>query len=50
MGQAHAALLQTMEPMHSDMLRGITAEDFQTAFVCRIIQHHLGALEMAQIA
>ena len=30
---SRAALLQTMEPMHSDMMRGMTAEDFQTAFV-----------------
>ena len=46
----HAALLQTMEPMHSDMMRGMTAEDFQTAFVCSMIPHHQGAVEMAQVA
>ncbi|GHA22366.1 hypothetical protein GCM10007989_17200 [Devosia pacifica] len=49
-GEAHAALLQTMEPMHSDMMRGMTAEDFQTAFVCSMIPHHQGAVEMAQVA
>lgn len=49
-GEAHAALLQTMEPMHSDMMRGMTAKDFQTAFVCSMIPHHQGAVEMAQIA
>ena len=49
-GEAHAALVQTMEPMHSDMMRGMTAEDFQTAFVCSMIPHHQGAVEMAQVA
>ncbi len=48
--EAHAALLQTMEPMHSDMMRGMTAADFQTAFICSMIPHHQGAVEMAQVA
>lgn len=48
--EGHAALLQTMEPMHSDMMRGMTAADFQTAFVCSMIPHHQGAVEMAQVA
>ena len=45
-----AALIQTMEPMHTDMIRGMTAADFQTAFVCSMISHHQGAVEMAQVA
>lgn len=45
-----AALIQTMEPMHTDMMRGMTAADFQTAFVCSMIPHHQGAVEMAQVA
>lgn len=45
-----AALIQTMEPMHTDMLRGMTAADFQTAFVCSMIPHHQGAVAMAQVA
>ena len=45
-----AALIQTMEPMHTDMLRGMTATDFQTAFVCSMIPHHQGAVAMAQVA
>lgn len=48
--EARAALIQTMEPMHSNMMRGMTAEDFQTAFVCSMIPHHQGAVEMAQVA
>ncbi len=46
----HAALIQTMEPMHSDMMRGMTAAEFQTAFVCSMIPHHQGAVEMAMVA
>lgn len=46
----HAALLQTMEPMHTEMMKGMTAVDFQTAFVCSMIPHHQGAVEMAQVA
>lgn len=48
--EGHAALLQTMEPMHSDMMRGMTAAEFRTAFVCSMIPHHQGAVEMAQVA
>lgn len=48
--EAHAALFQTMEPMHSDMMRGMTAEDFEVAFVCGMIPHHQGAVEMAEVA
>ena len=48
--EAHAALLQTMEPMHSHMMRGMTAAEFQAAFVCSMIPHHQGAVEMAQVA
>lgn len=48
--EARAALIQTMEPMHSDMMRGMTAAEFETAFVCSMIPHHQGAVEMAQVA
>lgn len=48
--EGHVALLQTMAPMHSGMMRGMTAENFQTAFVCGMIPHHQGAVEMAQAA
>jgi uncharacterized protein (DUF305 family) len=46
----HAALIQTMEPMHSDMMAGMTAEAFDAAFVCSMIPHHQGAIEMARVA
>jgi len=45
-----ADLIQTMEPMHTDMMRGMGAADFETAFVCSMIPHHQGAVEMAQVA
>ena len=48
--EAHAALFQTMEPMHSDMMRGMAAEDFEVAFVCGMIPHHQGAVAMAEVA
>jgi len=32
------------------MMRGMSAEDFQTAFVCSMIPHHQGAVEMAKVA
>jgi uncharacterized protein (DUF305 family) len=48
--QPHRALLQTMEPMHTDMMRGMTAPDFDVAFVCSMLPHHQGAVEMAQVA
>jgi uncharacterized protein (DUF305 family) len=32
------------------MMRGMTAEDFEVAFVCSMIPHHQGAIEMAQVA
>jgi uncharacterized protein (DUF305 family) len=48
--EPHAALLQTMEPMHSDMMRGMTAQDFQVAFVCSMVPHHQGAVAMAEVA
>ncbi len=36
--------------MHSDMMRGMTAEEFETAFVCSMVPHHQGAVEMARVA
>ncbi|MCP8885466.1 DUF305 domain-containing protein [Devosia sp. XJ19-1] len=42
-----AALIQTMEPMHTNMMLGMTAADFQTA---SHDPHHQGAVELAQVA
>jgi uncharacterized protein (DUF305 family) len=46
----HAALIATMEPMHTGMMRGLAAEDFDAAFLCSMIPHHQGAVEMARVA
>ncbi len=50
MDEAHTALFGTMEPMHSDMMRGMAVPDFNMAFVCGMIPHHQGAVEMAIVA
>ncbi|WP_108398122.1 DUF305 domain-containing protein [Devosia submarina] len=50
MGEAHEALFGTMEPMHSDMMRGMSAPEFETAFVCGMLPHHKGAVDMALVA
>lgn len=46
----HAALIETMEPMHADMMRGLAAATFDAAFVCSMIPHHQGAVDMARAA
>lgn len=46
----HAALIDTMGPMHTDMMRGLAASSFDAAFLCSMIPHHQGAVEMARAA
>lgn len=46
----HVALINTMEPMHLGMMRGLAAEDFDAAFLCSMIPHHQGAVDMAKVA
>lgn len=48
--EGHRALLDTMEPMHTGMMAGIMAPDFEVAFVCGMIPHHQGAVDMAKAA
>lgn len=45
-----AALIDTMEPMHTGMMRGLAASDFDAAFLCSMIPHHQGAVNMARVA
>jgi uncharacterized protein (DUF305 family) len=47
-GDAHGALAAGMDKMHSDMMAGMTAEDIDVAFVCGMIPHHQGAIDMAK--
>jgi len=44
----HLALAKGMEAMHRDMAIGMTADDIDTAFICGMIPHHQGAIDMAR--
>jgi uncharacterized protein (DUF305 family) len=46
--EAHAALAAGMDKMHADMNAGMMAEDIDVAFVCGMIPHHQGAIDMAK--
>jgi uncharacterized protein (DUF305 family) len=45
---AHKALMAGMDRMNADMMAGGTATDIDVAFVCSMIPHHRGAIEMAK--
>lgn len=47
-GDAHKAMAAGMDKMHSDMMAGMMAEDIDVAFVCGMIPHHQGAIDMAK--
>lgn len=47
-GQAHSDLAGGMDRMHADMMAGMMAEDVDAAFVCGMIPHHQGAIDMAR--
>ncbi len=48
MDEAHADLMKGMDAMHADMMQGMMAEDIDVAFVCGMIPHHQGAIDMAK--
>ena len=48
MGAAHADMMMGMDQMNSQMMRGMTATDIDVAFVCGMIPHHQGAINMAK--
>lgn len=45
---AHGALMSGMDQMNADMMAGATAADLDVAFVCSMIPHHRGAIDMAK--
>ena len=45
---AHEDLMDGMAQMNADMMAGGTAADIDVAFVCSMIPHHRGAIDMAQ--
>ena len=46
--EAHTALMAGMDKMNADMMVGGTARDMDVAFVCSMIPHHRGAIDMAR--
>lgn len=46
--QAHRDLMAGMDEMNADMMAGGTAADIDVAFVCSMIPHHQGAIDMAR--
>ncbi len=46
--EAHADLMDGMAAMNRDMMAGGTARDIDVAFVCSMIPHHRGAIDMAK--
>jgi uncharacterized protein (DUF305 family) len=48
MDDAHHAMMMGMDKMHADMDMGMQAEDIDVAFVCGMIPHHQGAIDMAK--
>ena len=43
------AYMQGMDKMHPAMMAGVMAEDPDVAFVCGMIPHHQGAIDMAKV-
>jgi uncharacterized protein (DUF305 family) len=48
MDEAHHAMMAGMDKMHADMDAGMKAADIDVAFICGMIPHHQGAIDMAK--
>ena len=49
MNDVQKAYAEAMDKMHPAMAAGVMAEDPDVAFVCGMIPHHQGAIDMAKI-
>lgn len=49
MNEYAEASMPGMEEMNQNMMQGMMKEDADVAFVCGMIAHHLGAIDMAQV-
>lgn len=45
---AHRDLMQGMQEMHANMDEGMQVADIDAAFICGMIPHHQGAVDMAR--
>lgn len=48
MDDAHKALMAGMDRMNKDMDEGMQAKDIDVAFICGMLPHHQGAIDMAK--
>jgi len=48
MDDAHRALMAGMGSMNKDMEQGMQAKDIDVAFICGMLPHHQGAIDMAK--
>ena len=48
MDQEHQDLMKGMDQMNANMSKGMMAKDIDVAFVCGMIAHHQGAIDMAK--
>lgn len=46
--EAHQAMMAGMDSMQSNMDIGMQAQDIDVAFICGMIPHHQGAIDMAK--